>query len=127
MREILFRGRRSNGEWVEGLPMIYGDCAFICIPGTYTVTITPETLGQYTGLKDRKGQKIFEGDICRNTGTGETVSVKWHGTMAGYIWSKRQPTGYLYDFGELFRAFDKYEVIGNIYDNPELLQEVGQE
>ena len=84
--------------------------------------VRPDTVSQYTGLKDKNGKMIFEGDICRNIRTGEFVSVKWHGTMAGFVWSKRKEKSHLYDWGELFRAYDKYEVIGNIHDNPELLE-----
>lgn len=132
MREILFRGKRAdNGEWVEGdlFKNLYGGCA-IRVCETYDgdfylddYKVAPETVGQYTGLTDKNGTKIFEGDICKNTKTGENVSVKWHGTMAGYVWSKRKENNqYLFDFGELFRAYDKYEIIGNIHDNPELLE-----
>ena len=140
MREIIFRGqRKDNKEWVEGYLVRCGedleDC-FIFPPagvlglhdndyglGFYNaVEVILETVGQYTGLKDKNGRMIFEGDVCCNTKTGEIVSIQWHGTMAGYIWHKRKGNSYLFDFGALFRAFDKYEVIGNIHDNPELLE-----
>ena len=142
MREILFRGKRlQGGEWVEGYffksdinkkeresgkaTMIFTpDCdTFIMVPECHnSFMVVSDTVGQYTGLKDKNGKRIFEGDICRNTRTGEIVSVKWHGTMAGYVWNKRRADGFLFDFGELFRACDKYEVIGNIHDNPEMLK-----
>lgn len=143
MREILFRGQtrrlgekvRMNGKkvpsnWVYG-GVCHGKGAFSIIYGSMDVeleqptekhVVYSDTVGQYTGLCDKNGKKIFEGDICRNTKTGEIVSVKWHGTMAGYVWSKRKEYHqHLFTFGELFRAYDKYEVIGNIHDNPELL------
>lgn len=136
MREILFRGQRTdNDEWIKGyLHKIDGvgkgyrayaiqvqDIdTYMCRPHSHEVQ--PNTVGQFTGLTDKNGTKIFEGDICRNTQTGEIVSVKWHGTMAGFVWSKRKEKSYLFDFGELFRVYDKYEVIGNIHDNPELLE-----
>ena len=142
MRKILFRGKRlQGGEWVEGYffksdinkkeresgkaTIIFTpDCdTFIMVPECHnSFMVVSDTVGQYTGLKDKNGKRIFEGDICRNTRTGEIVSVKWHGTMAGYVWNKRRADGFLFDFGELFRACDKYEVIGNIHDNPELLK-----
>ena len=142
MREILFKGKRKhNDEWVEGYlvklgkesfsdPERYGICnTAISLLGSgvcYNLKIDeviPETIGQYTGLKDKNGKRIFEGDICKNTKTSEIVSVQWHGTMAGYVWSKRKENNQnLFNFGELFRAYDKYEVIGNIHDNPELLK-----
>ena len=130
MRKILFRGKRNgyaeqrDRDWLEGSLLVgdNGECE-ICY-GTPRVRITysviPETVGQYTGLLDKNGKRIFEHDICRNTRNGEIVLVKWHGTMAGYVWCKHGES-HLSDFGELFRAYDKYEVIGNIYDNPELL------
>ena len=144
MREILFRGQtrrlgelvRMNGEkvpskWVYG-GICQGEGAFSIIYGWKDeereapidkFVVYSNTVGQYTGLTDKNGKKIFEGDICKNTKTFEVVSVKWHGTMAGYVWSKRKENHqHLFDFGELFRAYDKYEVIGNIHDNPELLK-----
>jgi uncharacterized phage protein (TIGR01671 family) len=133
----LFRGKRcDNGEWIEGSlvhqTLFYGDatdCYHILYGGEFHCDfydageVIPKTVGQYTGLTDKNGKRIFEGDICRNTRTNEIVSVNWHGTMAGYGWSKRKTDGsFLYDFGALFRSYDKMEVIGNIHDNPELLE-----
>ena len=139
MREFLFRGqtrRKGQKVWMDGTPVDsnwvegYGVCVgkgdFSVIYAGDRVEKFPvytDTVGQFTGLSDKNGKKIFEGDICRNTRTGEIVSVKWHGTMAGFVWSNRKGKSHLYDFGELFRAHDKYEVIGNIYDNPELLED----
>lgn len=125
MRDLMFRGKtKRDGRWVisdsirqeRGKVYLYDEVKDI------DVEVIPETVGQYTGLTDKNGVNIFEGDICRNTKTGEIVSVKWHGTMAGYVWS-RQKEGckHLFDFGELFRCFDKYEIISNIYDNGDLL------
>lgn len=142
MREILFRGKRKdNGEWVYGgYARLSNHACFshnlkythfimkdesidIGIGALVDYEVIPETVGQFTGLTDKNGTKIFEGDICRNTKTGEVVSVKWHGTFAGFVWSRRRnDNGNLFDFGELFRAHDKYEVIGNIHDNEELLK-----
>ena len=122
----------DDGEWVEGylVKAVGGECMILPVTTEHCggaefsegYHCDPTTVGQYTGLKDKNGKRIFEGDICRNTRTGEIVSVKWHGTMAGYVWNKRRADGFLFDFGELFRACDKYEVIGNIHDNQELLK-----
>ena len=145
MREILFRGlRKDNGEWVYGGYYTDGKKHYIVvrvreIPDTrdwetaeyyennpiYIPTfkeVIPETVGQFTGLLDKNGTKIFEGDICRNTKTNEIVSVAWHGTMAGFVWNERKEKSHLFEFGELFRAYDKYEVIGTIHDDPELME-----
>lgn len=138
MREILFRGKRlDNGEWVEGASFNTRNEAFYICPAVSDITYGDNgkrrrigcwysvdlfTVGQYTGLKDKNGKRVFEGDICQHEKTGRTISVSWHGTMAGYVWSKRIEDSHLFDFGELFRVHDKYAVIGNIHDNPELLE-----
>lgn len=79
-------------------------------------------LMQCTGLKDKNGKHIYEGDILKNTKTNECLTVAWHNTKAGYVWSKTVSNTYLSEFGALFRVFDKYEIIGNIYENSELLE-----
>ena len=138
MREILFRGKRvNNGRWVYGgIVPLDADSGYVFINESflsestlpvhelvknYMHLVDTATVGQYTGLKDKNGKKIFEGDICQYKKTGRTVLVAWHGTMAGFVWNKKEDSS-LYDFGELFRVHDKYEVIGNIHDNPELLK-----
>lgn len=132
MREMLFRGKRlDNGQWVAGFyctnpewdRKTYGEHHWI-ISGKNGIKyeVDPATVGQYTGLKDMNGKRIFEGDICQNDKTGGIVFVAWHGTMAGFVWSKKKWCDNLFDFGELFRVHDKYAVIGNIHDNPELLE-----
>lgn len=89
---------------------------------TLMCKINLDNLIQCTGVKDKNGKFIYEGDILRNTLTNKYASVAWHGTGAGYVWSKSIPNSYLYEFGALMRAFGKYEVVGNIYENPELLE-----
>lgn len=142
MREILYRAKAinrdsgyhrtnyKNGDFVYGLVTRLYDERFENLPAVMTDTngisgieVDYSTIGQYTGLTDKNGTRIFEGDICKNIKTGKIVSVRWHGTFAGYCWSKKRDRNkYLYDFGELFRVNDYYEIIGNIYDTPELLK-----
>lgn len=125
MREILFRGKRiDNGEWVQGYPCRYGwigkEKDYI-IPdyasALYTAEIDPETIGQYTGIVDKYGMKIFEGDIVWNDYDNGKGKVEWDNDMAKFIITF---STFTIDFDNIYG--DELDVIGNVYDNPELLK-----
>lgn len=123
MRQIKFRGRKSNGEW------IYGDLVHNVGVGASTALIFPEeahdswdkyivltdTIGQFTGLHDKNGKEIYFDDIVRNK-YGDIGSVIWFSD-----WSLRVDWG----GGDIHFIDPEWglEVIGNIHDNPELLNE----
>jgi uncharacterized phage protein (TIGR01671 family) len=81
-------------------------------------SVIEETISQYTGLTDKCGTKIFEGDIIQNVTEGKTAVVQWFSEHSAFmLWCKSENQVYwLYD-----NDFLNIEVIGNIYDNPELL------
>ena len=122
MREILFRGKRTdNGEWETGSLVIIRDgCSdkevFIADKMTgYHTPVIPETVGQFTGLTDKNGVKIFEGDIVREWG-GE--SCQGYYEIDNVLTVKSPDT--LINFEMSYDC--EYKIIGNIYDNPELLK-----
>ncbi|MDE6148586.1 MAG: YopX family protein [Ruminococcus sp.] len=128
MREILFRGKRSdNGEWIEGYYINIAKVNPFIATGRLTIqrnvfepemqTVVPETVGQYTGLTDKNGVKIFEGDIV--------IGKKGYARNPYYlIRSQRFAVKHEKGFYEGLCDTDYYEfeVIGNIYDNPDLLE-----
>ena len=152
MREILFREKRlDNGKWAEGY---YMDDGYINQPFTElggrfddTIEVDPETVGQYTGLTDKNGKKIFEGDIIRyanmydyNCHLESLDCIEAYDNIDfGDIWTVDKV---VYGIAVSYPAFDLnmhnfesnglselsesgdyyYEVIGNIHDNPELLK-----
>lgn len=131
MREILFRGKRKdNGEWVYGNLFIpdYKDKPTEILIGTNVVRISfdviPETVGQYTGLTDKSGTKIYEGDIVK-------ITDDWGDTdfSDGGIGDVNFYYGLWYVSGAVHNSLNELdqcyyiEIIGNIYDNPELLKE----
>ena len=133
MRDILFRGKRTdNGEWVYGLLCRVGDTyANIRRMDTAVLySVLTNTIGQFTGLTDKNGRKIFEGDILQGFWYCEGVRAKvvWIDDAAtfGILYSFRksgEKTAWLnsswYKFTSESPCFP--EIIGNIYDNPELL------
>ena len=126
MREILFRGKRiDNSKWVEGY-LIHDEFCNVGIPyigylnwkGHSVDEVIPETVGQYIGITDKTGKKIFEGDIVKEynifgveVGIGAVhwsdLFLAWHITKNKSMYSGN---------------IASYEVIGNIHDNPELLK-----
>lgn len=122
MREILFRGKlKCNGDWSYGNLIVKPNVISLITPddtplGRYG-EIDPETVGQYTGLTDRNGTKIFEGDIMQLTSGTYPCLVYWDGR--GFKWlsnGKRR---------DIDLTYEKMAIIGNIYDNPELIEVVG--
>lgn len=129
MREILFRGKHMHvcpenkhldGTWVEGYladenHINDGKCEFL---------IDPETICQYTGLTDKNGKKIWEGDILEghlDDKFPEDVTrekVIWHESG----WKTEEPGCVDKEYLDEFDT-ENFEVVGNVFDNPELLEE----
>ena len=129
MREIEFRGKTRT---TEGSKWVYGyyykvksffdneSANYITVIRSHHLTdfnVNEETIGQYTGLKDKNGQKIFEGDIVKAFYFEKEVIGKIE-----FIYGTFALTNSGISDNQLF-IFEKLEVIGNIYDNPELLKE----
>ena len=143
MREYKFRGKptENNTSYFEDEDFVYGsliiseDKYYILLDvldnikrddyAVYMVEVRPETLGQYTGLKDKNGNEIYEGDIIFIKGETKLLDIKgkveYSNTFAqfiitntGSVVNETEPLG---DYEE-----ENIEVIGNIYDNPELLE-----
>ena len=120
MRDILFRGKRTdNGKWVYGLLCRVGDTyANIRRMDTEVLySVLTNTIGQFTGLTDKNGKKIFEGDII-SCGYLCDFFVEYSEEDAEYWANFGDSIGSLHTYFDPKRA----TVIGNIYDNPELLE-----
>ena len=144
MREILFRGKQiDTGAWLGGA-FCMKDCddpygELVDRPSIikyeephsgYWFRVDPETVGQFTGLTDKNGKKVFEGDIVKayviqNTGMKvrkytETYVVAYHPKYC-YFYLKRKGNNLLFDGNWAYGVFIE-EVVCNIHDNPELLE-----
>lgn len=131
MREIKFRGQRvDNNEWAYGdlihgvgakngkmyiLPMVIN---LATLPGCHPLDgfeVKSESVCQYTGLKDKNGKEIYEGDVIESASGKYKYIVEWH--HASWI---RKPIGW-WRFTSLYQHIEREKIIGNIYENPELL------
>lgn len=133
MREILFRGKRvDNGEWIEGFYAHSGEKKYILIDNDIAVgylamkEVNPDTIGQYTGLTDKNGTKIFEGDIVKvrllysdGERATEITTVVYDENNCCYSPMNWKESCLWCDYST---SIKEIEVIGNIYDNPELLR-----
>lgn len=119
MRDYKFRGKRiDDGEWVFGYyvqhPDALGKVVDYIIGDGFRFPVDPETVGQYTGLKDKNGKEVYEGDITWDEEYEEYCIVEF---KEGCFWYTGQTSTQ-----ELYERCDQLEIDGNIYDNPELLQ-----
>lgn len=128
MREILFRGKSFSGvinhSWLFGsLDTTEKECPSIIYIDRFgnrcRVFLDPKTVGQYTGLTDKNGKKIFEGDILKNIESNEIVAICYGGCSFCYSYNG---TIYGIDDSETGLEMNEWEIIGNIHDNPELLE-----
>ena len=132
-REILFKAKRKdNGEWVEGyyvycrkrhyiLPVLNKAIGFDEREGEW-VEVDPDTICQYTGGRDKYHTKIWENDICKvNTQNIDKEDgyfvVQWDAETLRFVLTGN---GLVFDFDNL--RMEQVEVIGNVFDNPELLE-----
>lgn len=135
----LYRGKRKdNGEWVEGflVPItvncydkgyeiigkggIYYD-ELDCYHSFCSERVIPETVGQFTGLTDKNGKKIFEGDILRTPYHPEDdVFIVWG--EGRFNFRHKEERSYYNSLCCVQQTVERMKVIGNIHDNPELLQ-----
>lgn len=144
MREILFRGKTDKGEWVQGdllHPDLYENGYSIedfTKEKNNCFDVIPVTIGQYTGLTDKNGTKVFEGDIIKSdNGRISAISVVQYGKFEPLMfydllekYVRSRPKEKMYGLfaksikGEEMLLSERshlIEVIGNIHDNPELL------
>lgn len=143
-REILFRGKRkSDGEWIFG-NLLRTDDDGICIIQNHVphhflknYEVDQETICQYTGLIDKKNdKKIFEGDICDFSVfdyNGHDTQYRGIVVYAGskfVLWKSKDSEYYGadggFDLDWTIAQDDEFEVVGNIFDNPELLDKAGE-
>ena len=115
MIEILYRGKTYNGVWATGFPLISDDreIAYIANLFCYNERIKPETLGRYTGITDKNGKRVFVGDILKDNDGKFCLVVEEETRIVLKKQDKRVTT---------WKYTHKKEIVGNIHDNPELLE-----
>lgn len=145
MRRLLFRGRTKDGKWCYGdyihsirfngvrgfhkdwiIPGVYGNGGWVSLRGKYAVDC--DTVGQYTGVKDKNGVMIFEHDIVRYEwlSLSDGKYKRFENTVVRFTDYSAFMLHPISESKELWGVMSElencYEVIGNVFDNPELLE-----
>lgn len=130
MREIKFRGKTFNGDWEFGDLSQWNENdgrkrTFISVEGLEPIEVHPDSVGQYTGLKDKNGKEIFEGDIIIINRYKEEAIIEWNDELGFFVLRCYGGEIGKKPLGEWLQEFDLF-LIGNIYDNPELIKRNNQ-
>ena len=123
MREILFRGKTvCDGDWIYGGITWNPSKKKVFIHTEWDEgEVIPETVGQYTGLQDKNGTKIFEGDIVHWKKV--PYFVRWDSKKAEFVFANDMEADYFVVGFNEHTTMKFCKVVGNIHDNPELLKE----
>lgn len=114
MRQLKFRGKTTaNGHWVYGCLIDYGNNAISISNKRSNPWVQPETVGQFTGVKDKNGKEIYEGDIVRYKEANDEITT----SAVRFVDAAFSPITEICWMGD-----GECEVIGNIFDNPNLLK-----
>lgn len=127
MREILFRGKqKENGKWVYGNYAVTDNNEkqqhFIFQNKAFEFEVESETVGQYTGLTDKNGKKIFEGDILREYHPEQDVIIEWSDGSFGFRRANKLKDCVYSTIRYMQNAMSRLKIIGNIYDNTKLIE-----
>lgn len=124
-RIVKFRGKRlTDGKWIYGDFFRNRGLAFITtdeivenpLASWQDYNVDPDTVGQFTGIYDRKGSEIYEGDIVRTSVSKNGIAlVEWHCEHAAFV-------VHMKGSDQWYHLYKGYEKIGNIHDNPSLLE-----
>lgn len=147
MDRYLYKAKRlDNGEWVQGVPFkVEGKWVLLINDNEnllrvhyieenmwtaeiYAIEVDPTTICQCTGLKDKNGKLIWKNDIASYsdliTRDKKIICIEWNKMKASFVREYRSPMGLQYLYLDEYIA-SRMEVIGNIFDNPELLESEG--
>ena len=136
MRTIKFRGKRLDGQgWVYGYPLekfqaidaqpriVIDTCRTFTNDGYHSLEqyeVLPESVGQWTGLVDKNGKEIFEGDMVKAENTQNVGEIKYVHEHGSFLVYSHDENGAYYEYLDIGLCEKYFEVIGNVFDNGDL-------